>query len=279
MRIGFIGAGKVGFTLGKYFTSKGVNVVGYYSQHIDDAREAAAFTQTNYFKDAETLIAACDTLFLTVPDTNIVQVWDEIKHYPISGKNICHCSGALSADIFADLQYYGAYGYSVHPIYAIHDKDTSFQMFSEAYFTVEGCDAHISQITMLIASLGNSVRIMKAENKALYHAASVMVSNLVIALAKTGSDLFAQCGFDAQFSEKAWNALFLGNVENICHSGVSKALTGPLERGDINTIRKHLACLNDKQREIYVTLSRSLLSVAQEKHPDRDYSLIETELK
>ncbi|MDR0807116.1 MAG: DUF2520 domain-containing protein [Enterobacteriaceae bacterium] len=283
MNIGFIGAGKVGFTLGRYISNHNentsINVVGYYSQHTDDAREAATFTQTRYFEQLSDLIAASDTLFLTVPDSVIAQVWNDVKYYPIENKNICHCSGALSSAIFTDIQRCGAYGYSVHPLYAVHDKYQSFHAFSDVYFTVEGSNAHINQITTLLDFLGNPVRIISAEHKALYHAASVMVSNLVVALAKTGSDLFSQCGFDAPFAEKAWNALFLGNAENICQSGVINALTGPLERGDTATISQHLACLNDAEREIYICLSQALIGVAKQKNPDRDYSLIDAALK
>ncbi|MBK5142287.1 DUF2520 domain-containing protein [Budviciaceae bacterium BWR-B9] len=279
MNIGFIGAGKVGFTLGKYFASRGINVVGYYSRNPQDARDAAKFTGSQFFSQISSLLQVCDTLFLTVPDTVITTLWQELKPYPIAGKNICHCSGALSSSVFDGIEQYNAYGYSIHPIYAIHDKFHSVESLPEVYFTVEGSQTNLIEITTLIESLGNSVRTMSAENKALYHAASVMVSNLVIGLTKMSSDIFQQCGFDRTFSDKAWNALFLGNAENICSSGMVNALTGPLERGDVTTIRQHLKALGEQERDIYLGLSRVLLKVAKQKNPDRDYSLIEAELK
>lgn len=279
LNIGFIGAGKVGFTLGKYFASRSINVVGYYSRNPDDAQAAASFTNSQFFSQLSSLLQACDTLFLTVPDTVIATLWQELKQYPIAGKNICHCSGALSSSVFDGLEQYGACGYSVHPVYAIHDRLHSVKSLPAVYFTVEGSQTNLIKITTLIESLGNSVRTMNAENKALYHAASVMVSNLVIGLTKIGSDIFQQCGFDREFSDKAWNALFLGNAENICSSGMVNALTGPLERGDAMTIRYHLEALGEQERSIYIGLSQVLLTVAKQKNPDRDYSFIEAELK
>lgn len=278
MKIGFIGAGKVGFTLGKYLTLRGIEVVGYYSRQIDDAKDAAMFTDTQYFSELPALLLNCDTIFVTVPDAAITDVWKEIKQYPVNNKNICHCSGGLASDIFTDIQRHGGYGYSVHPIYAIHDKYNSFKSFSEVYFTVEGHGPEINPLITLIESIGNPVRVISAQDKALYHAASAMMSNLVVALAAVGSDLFSKCGFDRGFSQKAWNALFIGNAENICASGVTNALTGPLERGDAETIRKHINALSGTERQIYMMLSQVLLNVAKQKHPDRDYSFIEAEL-
>ena len=65
MEIGFIGAGKVGFSLGKYFTEHGVTVKGYYSRDPESARAAAEFTGTSLFTSTEELLAACDTIFIT----------------------------------------------------------------------------------------------------------------------------------------------------------------------------------------------------------------------
>lgn len=278
MKIGFIGAGKVGFTLGKYLTLRGIDVVGYYSRQIDDAKDAAAFTGTQYFSELPTLLLNCDTIFVTVPDAAIAEVWNEIKGYPINNKNICHCSGGLASDIFTDIQQRGGNGYSVHPIYAIHDRYSSYKSFSEVYFTVESHGPGINPLITLFESIGNPVRMITSQNKALYHAASAMMSNLVVALASVGSEMFSKCGFDADFSQKAWNGLFLGNAENICASGVTNALTGPLERGDVDTIRKHINALSGTERQIYIMLSQVLLTVAKQKHPDRDYSFIEVEL-
>ncbi|WP_347254190.1 Rossmann-like and DUF2520 domain-containing protein [Leminorella grimontii] len=284
MNIGFIGAGKVGFALGSYFTTKGKSVAGYYSRSFQDAQAAARFTQSESFHSLPELIVACDTLFITVPDGEIGAVWREVAQHSLQDKIVCHCSGALSSEVFDGARPLGAYGYSLHPLLAISDKTHSAQALATACFTLEGNEARLGEMTRLVESLGNRVAVIDAANKARYHAACVTVSNLVIALAKVGSDLFSQCGFDDDFSTKAWNSLFLGNAENVCRVGVKDALTGPLERGDDATIRQHLEALGDGElREIYLLLSKQLLDVAREKHPQRDYSHtashIEAELK
>lgn len=101
MQIGFIGAGKVGVSLGKYFKEKGRNVGGYYSLTRASAAWAAEFTQTTCYKSLEEIISSCGMILFTVPDSAIAEVWQQAKPY-VSGKVIGHCSGLYSSDIFSD---------------------------------------------------------------------------------------------------------------------------------------------------------------------------------
>ena len=78
MNIGFIGAGKAGFTLGKYFSTHGIEVTGYYSRSIRSAREAAAFTSSKVYEDAAGVLSKSDVLFLTVPDGSIRPTYEAL---------------------------------------------------------------------------------------------------------------------------------------------------------------------------------------------------------
>ncbi len=71
MRIGFIGAGRVGFTLGKYMKEHGAEVTGYYSRTSEHAEEAARFTDTEVYDDPDKLIKDSDYIYLTVSDNAI----------------------------------------------------------------------------------------------------------------------------------------------------------------------------------------------------------------
>ena len=181
MRIGFVGAGKVGFTLGKYMSERNVCVSGYYSRSEESARQASVFTHTKYYETLEDLIGSSDALFLTVPDGAIEDVWNSIKRYSLTGKFICHCSGVMTSAVFSEINQMGAFGYSIHPLFAIHSRSQSYQEISQAYFTIEGPEAHIGFWKDFFENLGNPVRIIRAEQKALYHGAAVFVSNLVTA--------------------------------------------------------------------------------------------------
>ena len=158
MRTGIIGAGKVGCSLGKYFRLNDLEVTGYYDVNENLAKEAADFTATAFIKDLDTIVKESDTLFLTVPDDLITIVWNQIKDMSLEGKFICHCSGALSSgDAFPGIDKCGAFGYSVHPLFAVSDKYNSYKELSHAYFVIEGDERHREDIAGIFRNLGNQV--------------------------------------------------------------------------------------------------------------------------
>lgn len=272
MRIGFVGAGKVGFTLGKYMAEHNVCVSGYYSRTRESAIQASDFTHTKYYETLEELAASSDALFLTVPDGAIEDVWNSLKEYSLKDKFICHCSGVMSSAVFSGIGQMGAFGYSIHPLFAVHDRLQSYKEISQAYFTMEGSQEHLLFWKDFFESLGNPVRVIRAEQKILYHSAAVFASNLVTGLFETGVSLLQECGFDRNSGEEALKALFLNNCRSVAEAGTEAALTGPVERADLETIRKHLAVLSGNKREIYVRLSEVLEEIAKRKHPERDYT-------
>ena len=286
MKTGFIGAGKVGFTLGKFFCSKSstgcdsnsdsIKVTGYYSRNTQSAEEAAKFTETRAFTELGAIIEASDVLFLTVPDGSITEVYEQVRQYPIQGKYICHCSGSLSAgEVFPGIDQTGAYGYSVHPLFAVSDKYEAYKELQDVFFAVEGNEEHLPEIKRMLKSVGIDLQVIRAEDKTLYHAAAVTASNLAVALLAESINMLCQCGFSEEDARKALTPLVTGNVEHVLERGPAAALTGPVERGDEKTLIKHLGCLNGRQRELYRMLSSRLIPIAESKHPDRLYQNIE----
>ena len=272
MHTGIIGAGKVGCSLGKYFVLHGLSLSGFFDVDIQAARTAADFAGTDFEEKPEDLVSKSDALFLTVPDGLITTVWNQIRELPIEGKYICHCSGALSAaDAFPGIAERGAFGYSVHPLFAVSNRFDSYKELSHAYFTIEGDERHLGDVQARFASFGNPVRLIRAEDKVKYHCAAAICSNQVIALVQESIDLLSDCGFDQESALAALRPLIAGNVHKVLERGCAESLTGPVERGDSRTLHKHMDCLNEKDRMLYALLSEKLLAVAKRKNPDRDY--------
>lgn len=287
MRIGFIGAGKVGFTLGRYISERGrksenedcsrfsaVCVTGYYSLHYESSEAAALFTDTRAYESLEALVRESDAIVITVPDDRIEMIWNSIKKLDISSKLICHCSGAVTSKIFSGVAEAGAYAYSIHPIYAVNSKEESYKKLGEAVFTVEGDARYQSDICDYLRYLGNECIIISADSKVKYHCSAVFASNLVTGLYKMACDMLTECGFPEEMAEKALLPLFTGNVSNIASQGIKESLTGPVERNDAETVEKHLQVISDRHRQVYMLLTERLIDVAGEKHPDRDYGLL-----
>lgn len=277
MKTGFIGAGKVGFTLGKFFAQNNIQVTGYYSRHRESANEAAAFTGTAAYDSIGQLIYDSDAVFLTVPDSAISSVFEELKEFDITGRLICHCSGAMTAnEAFPGIRSTGAYGYSIHPLFPIHSKYDTYRELAGAFFCLEGDSTHISFWHELLSSMGVTAKIISSEVKVKYHAACTISSNLVCALVQESLNLMETCGFTRSNALEALSPLIECNLHNILREGPVRALTGPVERNDVLTVKKHLDCfLTQTEENLYRDLSRELIKVAEEKNSHINY----TELK
>lgn len=275
MRIGFIGAGRVGFTLGKYMKEHGAEVTGYYSRTSEHAEEAARFTDTEVYDDPDKLIKDSDYIYLTVSDNAIEPLFRELDvKYDLTGKTFCHTSGAMSSKAFADSKH-EVYGYSVHPNFAVSDKLTSYLNFQNAFITIEGSHQHLGEIVEFYRDIGLHVGVISAESKPKYHAASVFASNFVCGIYGTAIRLLTECGFSDESAHMALKGLFLGNATGVAERGPVAQLTGPAERCDTKTINKHLEVLSDQDAELYKLLTSETLTLAKEKNVDRDYSELE----
>ena len=277
MRIGIIGAGKVGTTLGKYLSIHGKNVTGFYSRTHESADEAATFAETETYSSLCKLVEESDVIFITTPDGVIPQVWGELLHQDISNRIICHFSGSLSSHVFSGREEAGASGISMHPMYAFSDKFHSYEQFHTAYLTLEGDPEAVAVMKPMWEAIGHHVLTLKAEDKIKYHAAAAMASNEMLGLMQASLDILSECGFSEKDSMALLTPLVQGNIASMLEKGCVNALTGPVERGDAQTVRKHLQALEgSKAGKIYQSLGSTMVELAKRRNPDRDYTQVRT---
>ena len=277
MRNGIIGAGKVGTTLGKYLSIHGKNVTGFYSRTHESADEAATFAETETYSSLCKLVEKSDVIFITTPDGVIHQVWGDLLHQDISNRIICHFSGSLSSHVFSGREEAGASGISMHPMYAFSDKFHSYEQFHTAYLTLEGDPEAVAVMKPMWEAIGHHVLTLKAEDKIKYHAAAAMASNEMLGLMQASLDILSECGFSEKDSMALLTPLVQGNIASMLEKGCVNALTGPVERGDAQTVRKHLQALEgSKAGKIYQSLGSTMVELAKRRNPDRDYTPVRT---
>lgn len=279
--IGFIGAGKVGCSMGKYLKEHGFSISGYYSRTKENAFAAAQFTNSSCYSSLEELVKASDTLFIATSDDMIHCLWDRIAELAnpqqiLHSKIICHFSGSLSSDVF--YPFYGTCPASIHPMLAFPDKFHSWKALSNAFFTIEGEETAVSYFSQMFQKTGNTISIISADKKSLYHTAASIISNHVTALLDIGLSLFMDCGFSKKEAYHACAPLIRGNIENILSGDTISSLTGPIERGDTKTVKKHLENLDKETAKLYCLLGKRQLQLAEKKHPQTDFSTIEAML-
>lgn len=282
MKIGFIGAGRAGCSLGKYFAlhsrQAGLCVTGYYSLIEEEARWAAAFTDSAFMERAEDVAAVSDAIILSTPDGAVRTVWESLDKEKIQGRIICHLSGSLSSDVFSGIENFGAYPVSIHPMFAFSDKESVYQQLHHVCFTLEGHPYAVAKWQNVFAALGNEVCVIQKEIKKKYHAAASFLSNNVLAVLSAGYELLEDCGFTPEQARRFSSMLVRNNIDQAIERGCVEALTGPVERGDADTVRGHLSVLDEEQKMLYKACGRRLLALAGEKNPERDYEQIRQEL-
>ena len=137
MKIGIIGAGRVGCSIGKYLRTKDIELAGYYDVDSAATKEAAEFTRTESFDSLKQLADQSQIIFITTPDSFIIPVWEQLKELSLTNQIICHCSGALSSDSFSGRESMSVSCCSIHPMLPFSNKFSSYEQLIKAFFTVE----------------------------------------------------------------------------------------------------------------------------------------------
>ncbi len=282
MKIGFIGAGKVGTAFGMYLKQNGLTVYGYYSRTFESALMAAEFTGTKAEKELKDIVVNADILFITTNDNEISRVCERLVNENLINeeKIIVHMSGAASSKILSRVKEKGCYIYSLHPLQAFADVNKAVNELKSTIFSLEGDEEKIDVIENILKTIGNTYFKITSDQKAIYHATACVVSNYLVTLIDYGLSLFQSIGIEKASGYKALYPLIEGTIKNIYELGTEKALTGPIARGDTATIHKHMEALKRSSSdflELYKILGIETIDLAS-KEKLRDNKKV-TELK
>lgn len=240
-QIGFIGAGAVGKSLGKFLYLKGEPVAGYYSRLDEDSKMASESVRGQAYGHISDLLRACDCIAITVNDDAIDSLVEAITSLEVNlkGKFIFHTSGAHFARLLDPLAERGADICSIHPLQAFTTGEISISHLQEMYCSVEGPAVNIA--ISFLRKLELKYMILSEVQKKAYHMGAVVVSNFMVPLIAEGVEIFKTFGLSGSEAFDALKPLIEGTLNNIQKLGVEKALTGPYARGDISTVRSHLS--------------------------------------
>ena len=282
MKIGFIGAGKVGTAFGGYLKQKGFQVVGYYSRTEISAQKAAEKSDSKVFYSIEQLVEASDLLFITTGDDDIASVARQLAQSTCLRRDhlVLHMSGALPSTVLSPVKDFGCSVYSLHPLQSFADIDKAIQDLSNSYFSLEGDEEHIEILENILKTCGNRYFILKASQKTLYHAAACMLSNYLVTLVHNGLNLMEGMELDSGTAFEAMLPLIEGTIKNISLLGTKAALTGPIARQDIQTVAKQLEAVQiaaPEQLPLFAALATKTLKLAQSSPKEKPTQALQLE--
>lgn len=257
--VGIVGAGRAGLGVGLALARAGHDV-RLYARH---ARPVPPSLPLSVGEPPEWL-SHVEVVLLAVPDDAITGVAAALAAAGLvrPGQTVLHLSGALGRDALRALASCGAALGSLHPLQSLSDPATAPQRLNGAVAAVEGDARAIVVATALARGLGMDPVPIAEAAKPSYHAAAVVAANFLVTLAATSQRLFVRAGLPPDGATRALATLMQGTLDNVRAAGPAGALTGPVARGDVETIRRHLAALDGADAELYRTLSRATLALA-----------------
>lgn len=274
-----VGPGRMGLALGTALRHEGaVGRLTYFGRGIEPPPHPLFDPHPDAGDDADLAHAGAEyrmlpsqppagttIVILAVPDDALPEVVHDLAMMGPAppGCVALHLSGALSTDALGPLHHRDYAIGSMHPLMAVADPWLAGDRLIGAAFAMTGEPGANTAARRLVSALGGVPLTIPATLRPLYHAAAVMASNYLVALTGAAVRMLGEAGVDDEDAVRALLPLLRGTLDNIEQLGVRAAVTGPIARGDVDTVRLHLARLSPGDRVLYSGLGLELLRLAQ----------------
>jgi len=267
-----MGAGIVGTALAARLVRASVPVTGLHGRQVELTDAARAISGVvGSTGEIPAILSESDVVIISVRDERVPEVAARLANEGRLRPTqiLLHTSGANPARKILEpaLPHVRAVG-TLHPLVSFADARVAVEHLRDVAFGIEGDEPARAAAKRIVRALGARAVFLEAENLALYHAGAVMASNYVVALADTAQSLLIKAGVPADQALPVLIPLLSSVVQNLAQVGLPGALTGPVERGDVTSVERHLGTLAARApelMELYRLVGRDVLRLAREK--------------
>ena len=263
LRIGFIGAGRLGKALAWSLAGAGLQVSRAASNKLLDAHALAESIPLCEAVTALQVVIDCDLVFVTTPDKAIASTVAALRWR--AGQGVVHCSGVTEVDALAAARNQGAYVGGFHPMQTFGDPLAAVNSLPGSTITIEASEPLNGWLVAISDRLNCRVNRLPPGMRARYHAAAGFTSQFINALFAEAATVWASWGASEEEAMRALMPLARGTLASIESLGIAKGMPGPVSRGDVASVEKHLAALATLGPEMlvfYRTLCRSTVPLA-----------------
>lgn len=268
-RIALVGPGRLGQAVCRLLADAGHVFVAVVSRDLARARAAARFIGNPQAATTDlTKVKEAEMVFLALPDDAIAPMATRLRQEGLVRPDtvLVHFSGIHDSSILEG-EGTPVRGLAIHPMQSFADAVIGMRNLPGSLFAIEGDASLIPLARELVDDMGGLPFILTREQKPLYHAAACTASNFLVTLVATAGEMLSYCGIDAKDAGRLFAPLLSGTVKNLSTLGPQSALTGPIVRGDILTVEKHLAALEalpEEVRRIYRLMGEKTVDLAEE---------------
>jgi predicted short-subunit dehydrogenase-like oxidoreductase (DUF2520 family) len=262
--ISIIGPGKVGTALGILAAKSGYRVCAVGARALMRGQAAAARIPGDVISCSPKEAASLGNLvFLTVSDDQIQPLCDSLASdkafFP--GAVVVHCSGALPSSVLQSArEQTRCVIASAHPLQTFPSVEAALDRLAGTFFFCDGDPQALSVLQEFVPGIGGIFSRVKPEGKALYHAAAVFACNYLASLMDAALSCAEHAGIARDVAWTALEPLVQATLTNISHVGTAKALTGPIARGDADTLMRHMIAFRSQNLEPLSDLYSALAS-------------------
>ncbi len=270
----FVGPGRMGLGLGyALWQADAVTSLAYFGRRPEPPAHPL-FTQSlaEYSFGLEGIHLHPTIVILSVPDDSLAEVAELVAAQGPAPEGCAafHLSGALSTEVLAPLHARGYAVGSLHPLQMVANAITGADRLPGSYFSVAGEPGAVAAARRLVGALGSPTITVPERSRPVYHAAAVMASSYLAALLAAAGRLMVQAGLPDDEALPALLPLARGTLSALEESELGRAITGPLVRGDVETIGLHMRSLEPRERALYAALGMELAELIEGTGFDND---------
>lgn len=263
-RIGVVGAGRVGAALAAALRDAGHDVVAASGRSAASATRIETLLPEATVAPADEVARACDLLLLAVPDDSLAALVEQLAVQGAirAGQVVVHTSGRHGVAVLAPAARLGALAVALHPAMTFTGTDVDIARLRTCVFGVTADDTGLEIARALVADLGATSTYVPEDARALYHSALAHGANHLVTLVTQAMALLKQAG--SADPSATLRPLLAAALENALVYG-DAALTGPVVRGDLDTVSAHLDALADAPAptlDSYLALARVTAELA-----------------
>jgi len=245
--VAVIGAGKVGQALALLLRRAGAEIVAVSTRSRESADAAALTTGGKATTDNVEAARGSEVLLLTVGDDDLEKVAQDLADEEgfAEGQLVVHASGVHGLGPLTSAARVGARAACAHPLQSFANVKHAVKEIPGSVFGITASPDALEDTVGLVRAIGGIPVEIAEESKPLYHAAAAMASNHLVALEDLAGEMFVRAGMPEDIVRDALWPLLRGTTANIRRLGMRHSLTGPIVRGDIETVRRHLQAIED----------------------------------
>src|SRR5436305_512080 len=245
LRVGVIGAGRVGAVLGAALAAAGHDVVAAAGLSTASAERAARLLPGVPLVPADEVVAAADLVVLAVPDDTLSGLVAGLAETGAwrAGQLAFHTSGAHGLAVLDPAERVGVLPLALHPAMTFSGAPEDAARLLGSPFGVTSRPEHRAVAEALVLEMGGEPFYVAESDRGLYHAALVTGANHLVTLVAEAADLLREAGVSDP--ARVLTPLLTAALDNGLRRG-DRGLTGPVSRGDVGTVADHLETLNDR---------------------------------